>query len=374
MTKIFDLDTKFSLLAIRHAQRGIGQTGPNPSVGCVIVKNNKIVGRGVTAHGGRPHAETLAIEQAGTECKGATMYVSLEPCCHQGETPPCTDSIKESGIIRVVSSLMDPDPRMSGKGFQRLRNGGIKVHLIDNLREEASRAIEGFISRVTKKRPFITLKLATSIDGKIATQAGQSKWITNERSRAQVQLLRLRNDAILVGTETLIKDKPSLELKNAFRKYKPPRKIFLDRKLRNSYSTQKAVYQADQWPIIVVGETQKEAKVNLPKTAENPFLTVGVIEGKLDLSELFRKLGQREINSVLVEGGGILAASLLMENLVDKLILYSAGLAIGSDGKPSLGVFPKLFNSLEALPSFNLELVNKFNNNIETVWTPSPKQ
>ena len=362
------------MLAIRHAQRGIGQTGPNPSVGCVLVKNNRIVGRGVTARGGRPHAEPLAIEQAGTECQGATMYVSLEPCCHQGETPPCTDSIIESGIVRVVSPLMDPDPRMSGQGFQRLRNGGITIHLIDNLRDEASKVIEGFISRVTKKRPFITLKLATSIDGKIATQAGQSKWITNKRSRAQVQLLRLRNDAILVGTETLIKDKPSLELKNAFRKYKSPQKIFLDRKLRNSYSTQKVLYQADQSPIIVVSETQKKTEANLPRTAENHFLTVGVIAGKLDLSELFRKLGQREINSVLVEGGGILAASLLMENLVDKLIIYSAGLAIGADGKPSLGVFPKLFNSLEALPSFNLELVNKFNDNIETVWTPYPTQ
>ncbi|MEE2774491.1 MAG: bifunctional diaminohydroxyphosphoribosylaminopyrimidine deaminase/5-amino-6-(5-phosphoribosylamino)uracil reductase RibD [Pseudomonadota bacterium] len=372
MAIISDLDTKFSLLAIRHAQRGVGQTGPNPSVGCILVKNNRIVGRGVTARGGRPHAESQAIQQAGSDCQGATMYVSLEPCCHQGETPPCTDTIVKSGIVRVVSPLTDPDRRVSGQGFQKLREGGVKVTLIDKLQREASKLIEGFISRITRNRPFITLKLAISMDGKIATKVGQSKWITNERSRAQVQLLRLKNDAVLVGTATLRQDKPSLELKTALKKFSPPRKIFLDRQFKNQHHKQTFLSETNSLPIFVIGKTKVKRETKIFKTSYAQFLEVGVNDEKLNLSELFKKLGQYEINSVLVEGGGILATSLLVENLVDRLILYNAGIIIGANGKPSFGEISKIFSSLDLLPSFKLDCVNKFENDIETVWIPSP--
>jgi diaminohydroxyphosphoribosylaminopyrimidine deaminase / 5-amino-6-(5-phosphoribosylamino)uracil reductase len=221
---------------MRHAlalgARGLGRAWPNPAVGCVIVRGDRIVGRGFTQPGGRPHAERMALDQAGQAARGATAYVSLEPCAHHGETPPCADALIGAGVARVVTALTDPDPRVSGRGHARLRQAGITV-TEDVLADAARRLNAGFLKRVTQGLPFVTLKLATSLDGRIATARGESRWITGPQARRAVHAMRMRHDAVLIGSGTARADDPDLRIRDLGSAHQPVR-IVIDSRLAHS--------------------------------------------------------------------------------------------------------------------------------------------
>ena len=295
-------------IALRLARRNLGQTWPNPSVGAIIVKDGQIIGQGITAKGGRPHAETQALEQAGEKAKGATLYVTLEPCCHQGQTPPCTDAIIKAGISTVVVACKDPNPLISGLGMELLHQAGITV--IEKIGEaEALEINRGFFSVITKKRPYIALKLATSLDGKIATATGASKWITSEKSRFQAQLLRSQYDAIATGIGTVLADDPQLTCRLPGLEGRSPVRVVFDRQGRLSKDS-KLMKTKDQWP---------------------------VWEMASPLSEAMEDLANRGITRLLVEAGAKLSTAFLQSGLVDRIYWFRAPLMIGNDGLAAIG-------------------------------------
>ena len=295
-------------IALRLARRNLGQTWPNPSVGAIIVKDGQIIGQGITAKGGRPHAETQALEQAGEKAKGATLYVTLEPCCHQGQTPPCTDAIIKAGISTVVVACKDPNPLISGLGMELLHQAGITV--IEKIGEaEALEINRGFFSVITKKRPYIALKLATSLDGKIATATGASKWITSEKSRFQAQLLRSQYDAIATGIGTVLADDPQLTCRLPGLEGRSPVRVVFDRQGRLSKDS-KLMKTKDQWP---------------------------VWEMASPLSEAMEDLANRGITRLLVEAGAKLSTAFLHSGLVDRIYWFRAPLMIGNDGLAAIG-------------------------------------
>ncbi|HEX5079092.1 MAG TPA: bifunctional diaminohydroxyphosphoribosylaminopyrimidine deaminase/5-amino-6-(5-phosphoribosylamino)uracil reductase RibD, partial [Geminicoccaceae bacterium] len=224
-------DRHFMAVALRLAARGLGSVWPNPAVGCVLVHGERIVGRGWTQPGGRPHGEVEALRRAGAAALGATAYVSLEPCAHYGRTPPCTMALLQAGVRRVVAATLDPDPRVDGRGIEQLRQAGVEVALgVGRAAAEALNA--GFILRVRAGRPLVTLKLATSLDGRIATRRGDSRWITGEPARARAHLLRARHDAIMIGSGTALADDPSLTCRLPGLEERSPARVVLDRRLR----------------------------------------------------------------------------------------------------------------------------------------------
>lgn len=357
-------------MALQLAKQGVGQTGSNPSVGCIIVKKDRIIARGRTGTGGRPHAETTAINTAITSCETATMFVTLEPCSHHGKTSPCTESIVNARIARVVCPLRDPDPRVSGTGFEKLREANIKVDMIPNAQILAEDVVRGFISRITKERPFVTVKLGMSNDGKIATKSGDSKWITNKFLRNRGHLLRVQNDAILVGTNTFLQDNPTLNVRGTLSKLSNPLRIFLDRELK-VFPSPSVLEEMRRFPSLIVCGDDPNLK-NL-KTWGNAGIEVKKIHSSadgIDLNKLLTSLGQRGINSLLVEGGGKLVRSLLESNLIDELIIHRSGMIIGSDGVPSIFELKKNSQQITNFPKMNLKSVRQDNGNIESIWKP----
>lgn len=305
--------------ALRLAQRGLGNVWPNPAVGCVLVLGGRIVGRGWTQPGGRPHAERMALDAAGEAARGATAYVTLEPCAHHGRTPPCAEALIAAGVVRVVGALTDPDPRVSGRGFAMLRAAGIAV-TEGVCAAEAARLQQGFLSRVIRGRPKVTLKLAGSFDGRIATAAGESRWITGEAARRHVHLLRLTHDAVMVGAGTARADRPALNVRGFGPVRQPVR--------------------------VVIGAG---AIPDLPPQDDchGPLLVLGG-----PLPQVLADLGNRGLTRVLCEGGGVLAAALLAEGLVDQLICYTAGLMLGGDARPAVGALG--LQALADAPRFRL--------------------
>lgn len=321
--------------ALRLAARGIGTTWPNPAVGCVIVKGGQYLGRGWTQPGGRPHAEVRALQQAGTLAAGATAYVTLEPCAHHGLTPPCTDALIAAKVARVVTALTDPDPRVSGKGHAMLRAAGIAV-TEGILTAEATRLNAGFLKRVTRGLPHLTLKLATTLDGRIATSGGESRWITGAQARAHVHLLRLTHDAVLVGSGTARADDPELTVRG-LGSTRQPLRLLLDSRLTHSPAS-KLGQTARQHPVWILHGPRA------PATSRHGWADTGarLIEcpaagDHLDLPATFRLLAQEGLTRILCEGGGQLAAQLIRQGLADDLALYQAGCLIGADGIPALG-------------------------------------
>lgn len=363
-------DLRFIQLALQLAKRGIGQTGSNPSVGCVIVKNNKIIARSATAPGGRPHAETLAIMQAGSECEGATLFVTLEPCAHDGQTPPCTQSIINSKIIRVVCPLTDPDPRVSGKGFSILKHANIIVDVIPSAQRWAEEIIQGFNSRFKKQRPYVTVKLGMSLDGKIASAKGKSQWITNSASRARSHLLRLRNNAILIGTNTFVNDNPTLNVRGSLTGFANPLRIFLDQSLK-VFPSKLILANVVKYPsIIVCGNKSNDEHLKIWESKNINILRIEVTDDGINLTKLCHALAIKGINSLLVEGGGKLAKSLLLEGLIDELIIHKSGIIIGSDGIPSFAEFNNVNQEISAYPNLTLQSVNQYEDNLEMIWKP----
>ncbi len=290
--------------ALTLARRGLGNTWPNPAVGCVILRDGVVVGRGWTQPGGRPHAEVMALAQAGSAARGATAYVTLEPCAHHGKTPPCAEALVAAGIARVVSAQTDPDPRVAGRGHAILRAAGIAV--TEGIREPEARELQrGFLTRVTQGRPMLTLKLAASFDGRIATASGESQWITGADARRHVHALRLSHDAVMVGGGTARADRPALNVRGFGPVRQPVR-------------------------IVVSGS----ALPDLPP-ADAGRGPIWQVSG--DPAAFMAELAARGLTRVFCEGGGELAASLLRAGLVDQLVGYMAGIALGGDGRAAIG-------------------------------------
>ncbi|MEM6888006.1 MAG: bifunctional diaminohydroxyphosphoribosylaminopyrimidine deaminase/5-amino-6-(5-phosphoribosylamino)uracil reductase RibD [Pseudomonadota bacterium] len=330
------VDARHMAHALALGRRGLGRTAPNPAVGCVIVKTGRVVGRGWTQPGGRPHAETAALKQAGVHARGADAYVSLEPCSHQGKTPPCAEALIDAGIARVVVAVRDPDPRVDGTGLALLRDAGIEV--VEGVgADEALRDNAGFFARVTQDRPFVTLKLASSFDGRIATGTGESQWITGAPARRAVHAMRAAHDAVMVGGGTARKDDPSLTVRGLGIAHQPTR-VIVSRRL-DVPLTSRIASTARAVPVVLCHGPDVDAP--LARTWRDLGASLVVCKaraGQLDPRDVLTQLAAQGINRVFCEGGSAMAASLLDAGLVDELVGFSAGLVIGAEGLPSVGV------------------------------------
>jgi diaminohydroxyphosphoribosylaminopyrimidine deaminase/5-amino-6-(5-phosphoribosylamino)uracil reductase len=335
--------------ALALARRGLGSTWPNPSVGCVVVRDGRVLGRAVTAPGGRPHAEPAALDMAGEAARGSTVYVTLEPCCHWGRTPPCTDALVQAGVARVVIATRDPDPRVDGEGIRRLRAGGIAVDE-DVLRDAADELVSGFRARVRLGRPLVTLKLASTLDGRIASRSGESRWITGEAARRAAHALRGRHDAVMVGVGTVLADNPALTCRLPGFRTIPVVRVVADSHLRTPLTASLAITatQAPTWMLIREGtdRERRHAFADLgAKLIEVPGAETGV-----DPLAALGALGEAGLTRVLVEGGAQLAASLLRADLVDRIAWFHAPTVMGADAWPAVQAFG--VERLEAMPRF----------------------
>ncbi len=322
-------DETYMRAALTLARRGLGSVWPNPAVGCIIVKGDCVVGRGWTQPGGRPHAETEALRRAGTAASGACAYVTLEPCNHVGETPPCAQALLDAGVARVVTAVEDPDPRTSGGGHARLQAGGVAV-VKNVLRDAAVSLNAGFLSRVKKGRPAVTLKTATTLDGKIAAQGGASQWITGPEARARAQMLRATHDAIMVGVGTAVADAPSLTCRIPGLENRSPVRIVVDSQLRLPLDSP-LVGTARDVPTWILTASGGDSGDFLERGVEIVRVAPGA-DGRVDLTVGLQALGGRGLTRLLVEGGGALASSLLTASLINRIYWFRAGGIMGSDG------------------------------------------
>jgi len=340
--------------ALTLGARGLGTVWPNPAVGCVIVADGRIVGRGWTRAGGRPHAETEALAQAGGAARGATAYVTLEPCAHHGMTPPCSDALIEAGVARVVTATGDPDPKVSGEGHARLRRAGIEV-TEGVLEPLARRAHRGFFTRLSAGRPMVTLKLATSFDGRIATASGESRWITGPLARRRVHAERMRHDLVLVGGGTARADDPDLSVRGMGAVRQPVRCV-LSRRLQVPLQGRLigSVGTGPVWAIVdaAPGVVDAEARARWEAQGGEIVAAAAAGDGRIDPGAALAALGARGITRVFCEGGGALAASLLAAGLVDEVLGFTAGVMLGAEGRPALGALG--IGALAEAPRFRL--------------------
>lgn len=323
-------DQYYMKLALDLAISTKGQTTPNPSVGAVIVKNNQLVGLGAHLKAGEPHAEVHAIQMAGEKTKDATMYVTLEPCSHFGRTPPCSDLVIQSGIKRVVIASTDPNPRVSGKGIEKMRKAGLQVE-IGLLKEEADQINQVFYHYIQTGLPYVTLKTATSLDGKIATKEGESKWITSKEAREDVHYFRHTHDAILVGVNTVLKDNPSLTTR-MIGGGKNPTRIILDTHLRTPIDSN-IVTDLQSETLIVTGSEVNEARVIPFK--EKGISILRMNSPAINIKDMLMEIGKRGISSIFVEGGAEIHGSFLKEHAFQQIITYIAPKLIGGRTAPS---------------------------------------
>ncbi len=347
--------------AIALGARGLGRVWPNPAVGCVIAKDGRVVGRGWTQTGGRPHAETVALAQAGAAARGATVYVSLEPCAHHGKTPPCAEALVAAGVARVVSALEDPDPRVAGRGHALLREAGIEV--VAGVGEEQARRVQaGFLMRVTAARPLVTLKLATSLDGRIATASGESRWITGPQARRMVHAMRARHDAVMVGAGTARADDPSLTVRDIGVSQQPVRVVVSRRlDLPGESALARTAREVPVWLIHGAGAPSAFWRARGARCFE-----VAEASDAVDPGSALAALGSAGLTRVFCEGGGGLAASLLRAGLVDRLAVFSAGIALGGDGRAAVGSLG--LEVLAAAPAFRLAEVRAVGSDVLTHW------
>jgi diaminohydroxyphosphoribosylaminopyrimidine deaminase / 5-amino-6-(5-phosphoribosylamino)uracil reductase len=332
-------DACFMALALALGRRGLGRTWPNPAVGAVIVRNDGavpvIVGRGWTQPGGRPHAETEALRRAGDATRGATLYVTLEPCSHHGKTPPCADAIVAAGVARVVSAMTDPNPDVSGAGHWRMAEAGVVVEVGVGA-EQAACDHAGHIRRVRDGRPHVLLKLAVSADGKAGLAGRRPAAITGESARARVHALRAMNDAVLTGIGTVLADDPLLTCRLPGMADRSPVRIVLDSALRLPIAS-RLIATSREVPLwIVTGEAAPKSRVEALQRGGAEVLTVASSAGRLDLAAVLRALAERGVTRLMVEAGPILAAAFLAADLVDEAILLRAPASIGADGIDAL--------------------------------------
>ena len=321
--------------ALHLAARGLGNVWPNPAVGCVIVREGRVVGRGWTQPGGRPHAEAVALAQAGRGARGATAYVTLEPCAHHGRTPPCAEALVAKGVARVVTALTDPDPRVSGGGHAILREAGVAV--TEAVMAHEARALNhGFLKRIGDRLPLVTLKLAATLDGRIATASGESRWITGPEARRAVHAMRMRHDAVMVGAGTAIADDPDLTVRDLGARHRPVR-IVLDSRLRTDPGGRlgRTAREVPVW--LCHGPEAPEPALAAWRDAGAVPIACPAVPTGLDLRAVLHLLADRGLTRVFCEGGATLGAALVRAGLVDDLAFFTAGKLIGSDGLAALG-------------------------------------
>lgn len=359
-------------MALALACRGLGNVWPNPAVGCVVVQPGRgddgdlageaagdlIVGRGWTQPGGRPHAETMALEQAGPKANGATAYVTLEPCAHHGQTPPCAEALITANIARVVMAAADPDSRVNGRGADMLRAAGIIVDWADSAAAEALNA--GFLSTVNQGRPLVTLKLASTLDGRIALRSGESQWITGPQARARGHLLRAEHDAILVGIGTALLDDPELTCRLPGMLGRSPVRVVLDSRLRLP-SDSRLARSAKSHPLWLLAAPEQ----NSDALAERGVEIIGVPldgQGRIDLGTALAALSERGITRVLVEGGSGVTTAFLAAGLVDNLAWFRAPGLIGDDGLAAIGDLGVA--ALEKMPRFHRQRIETLGDDV----------
>lgn len=371
------IDLDYISLALELAAKGSGFASPNPLVGSLVVKDREIVGCGYHRYDDLKHAEVWALEEAGERGRGATVYVNLEPCSHQGmgkRTPPCVKALIEAGVARVVASMVDPNPQVNGRGFDQLREAGIEV-TVGVLEAEARRLNEKFIKSVTTGLPFVHLKTACSLDGRIATRTGDSKWITGEAARAASQVLRRQYDAILVGIGTVLADDPLLTDRTGQARRRPLVRIVLDSQLRIPLESQ-LVRTARDWPLIVFTAGRQQPPHQIFPTLAQSFvpwktrrealedrgvevIRVDAAADRPDLKQVLAELGKRNLTSLLVEGGSEIAGAFIEQRLVDKVTFFIAPRIIGGRAaQPAIGSWG--FERLsEAIELRNVELIQR---------------
>jgi diaminohydroxyphosphoribosylaminopyrimidine deaminase/5-amino-6-(5-phosphoribosylamino)uracil reductase len=336
---ITSADYPFMAQALRLAERGLYTTMPNPRVGCVLVKNGEVVGEGFHERAGEPHAEVHALAAAGDNARGATAYVTLEPCSHTGKTGPCCHVLADAGIARIVYAMEDPNPLVAGRGLDYLRDAGVQVD--GPILEDDARALNpGFIKRMERKLPFVRCKMGMSLDGRTAMASGESQWVTGKKARGDVQRLRARSCAIVSGIDSVLLDNSSLtvrveelDLPNAQdAAAKQPLRVVLDSRLRLS---RKAKILVQETPILLVhnGSAENADRLN-DWPAHVELLALPANDGRINLSALLTELAKRQCNEVLVETGATLAASFLKRGLVDEIIIYMAPKLLGSNARP----------------------------------------
>jgi diaminohydroxyphosphoribosylaminopyrimidine deaminase/5-amino-6-(5-phosphoribosylamino)uracil reductase len=344
-----DRDKFFMERALRLAEKGVGSTSPNPMVGAVLVKDGEIIGEGFHKKAGEPHAEVLALKQAGERARGAELFVTLEPCSHYGRTPPCVQAIIKAGVTGVVAAMEDPNPLVSGRGIKMLEEAGIQVR-VGVMEERARKLNEVFIKYITTKKPFVVGKIAQSLDGKIALSSGISRWITGEPARIRAHELRSRYDAVMVGIGTVLADDPLLTCRLPGRE-KDPVKIVVDSTLKIPVNAR--LFQDSGKVIIAATQKADRQKMRVLKQLGADIIETESNGGDMvNLPQLFEILGTMGITGVLVEGGSRLLASLSKEELLDKLIIFVAPRLIGAEGLSSVG---NLFvDELKKTPRFTI--------------------
>ncbi len=339
--------------ALELAEKAAGRTSPNPLVGAVIVKNGRVISEGYHKKAGRPHGEIVALRKAGKRARGAQMFVNLEPCCHQGRTPPCTDAIINSGLKEVYVGMRDPNPLVAGKGVRQLKRAGIAVHT-GILKPECRHLNEVFIKYIQTGKPFVTLKSALSLDGKIATSTGESQWITGPEARDRVHRMRDRVDAILVGAGTVLKDNPRLTTRLKKGEGCNPARVILD--ARAEIPLKARVFQRADRDRVIYATTRRASTIRINQLHKAGVLiyVLPEIKNHISLKKLIKLLGQSGISSVLVEGGSGLNAGMLKAGMVDKLVLFLAPKIIGGESAPGVVGGPGIKSLKRALQIKNL--------------------
>lgn len=359
-------DAPFMRSALALAARALGRSAPNPAVGCLIVRDGRVLGRGWTGDGGRPHAETIALGQAGAAARGATAYVSLEPCAHHGRTPPCSDALIAAGIARVVIPLIDPDPRVAGRGAAALEAAGIRVDRGCCAAEAACLNL-GFFTRIAEGRPMVTLKLAQSLDGRIATASGESRWITGPAARREVHAARARADAVLIGAGTVRADDPMLDVRDLGLPGARPLRVVAGGRLHLP-ARGRLAESARLLPLLICHGPRADAGHRAAWAAAGAELAEipGDPDGQMDIRAMLALLGARGLSRVFCEGGGQLAASLVTAGLVDEIVTYAAGVVLGADGRPATGRLG--LQTLAEAPRYRLADVRRTGDDLRARW------
>jgi len=333
-------DHRYMAQALRLAERGLFTTDPNPRVGCVLVRDSEVVGEGWHERTGEAHAEINALQAAGDRATGATAYVTLEPCCHQGRTPPCTDALIKAGVARVVVAMQDPNPLVAGNGLQALQQAGIEI-ATGVMALDAEKLNPGFVMRMQQGRPWVRCKLAMSLDGRTAMANGESNWISGEQARHDVHKLRARSSAIMTGINTVLADDPSLTVRlgETGGEYKPPLRVVLDSGLRMPADARLLGLPGET--LIITGVSDPSRLARIQRQDGVSIKTLPLVQGRLDLAAVLQYLGEMEMNEVHLEAGATLCGALLEAGLVDELVIYMAPQLMG-DAARGLFVLPGL--------------------------------
>ncbi len=362
------------MLALQLAEQGLYTTHPNPRVGCVVVRDGEIVGRGWHRRAGEPHAEVHALREAGDRAQGATLYVTLEPCSHFGRTPPCADAVVQAGVVRVVVAMQDPNPLVAGQGIERLRQAGIEV-IVGVAEAEARKLNIGFVSRMERGRPWVRCKLAMSLDGRTAMASGESVWITGSAARRDVQRLRARSSAIITGVGTVEHDNPSLTLREAELDLanaaevaqRQPLRVVLDRRLRIDPAAK--LLDLPGSTLVVCGAEGRSRRVAVERDRVQ-VMEVPERDGQLDLDQLLAELAKLECNEVMIEAGATLSGAFMRAGLVDELWIYMAPKLMGSSARPLLDM-PEIGKMAEAL-NLTLQDVSPVGQDLRLIYSPVP--